>query len=149
VVAREREREGILRILLRKHGELQEPGISAIDDWQCKVGTFRRMVRGWTVNVIAELNKQKQSMAVEYNWLDLEVENREMDIREKARMRALGKELDEIWALEKIKVKRRSRDRMILERDRNIGYFHAMDNHRNRKKKIENLKGPNGVMQDT
>jgi hypothetical protein len=28
------------------------------------------MVRGWATNVTAELNKQKEEVAAEFNWLD-------------------------------------------------------------------------------
>jgi hypothetical protein len=42
-----------------------------IDRWQFKVRTFRRLVRGWATNVVAELNKQKSSLVEEYNRLDM------------------------------------------------------------------------------
>jgi hypothetical protein len=57
--------------------------------------------------------------------------------------------LDKIWALEEIRARQRARDRIILEGDRNTAYFHAIANHRNRKKKIECLKGPDGLVHDT
>jgi hypothetical protein len=38
--------------------------------WQCKIRTLRKQVRGWASNVVAELNKYKQEIVVEYNWLD-------------------------------------------------------------------------------
>jgi hypothetical protein len=64
-------------------------------------------------------------------------------------MKMLAREQEEIWALEEIKVRQRSRDRSILEGDRNIAYFHAVANQRNRKNNIEYLRGPDGVVEDT
>jgi hypothetical protein len=42
--------------------------------WQFKIRSLRRMIRGWAVNVVAELNRVKQIVAAEFNWLDLEAE---------------------------------------------------------------------------
>jgi hypothetical protein len=46
-------------------------------------------------------------------------------------------------------MQQRSRDRIILEGDRNTSYFMAIASHRARKKRIDSLMGPNGVVQDT
>jgi hypothetical protein len=50
--------------------------------------------------------------------------------------------------LEEIKIRQRSRDRMIKEGDRNTSYFHALANHRARKKRIDCLRGPAGLVHE-
>jgi hypothetical protein len=130
--------------LIEKAWATECQGIGAMDRWQNKVRVFRRLVRGWTANVVAELNKTKHSIAVEYNFLDLEAENRELEVKEKERMKSLARELEKNWSLEEIKVRQRSKDRNILEGDRNTSYFHAIANQRHRKKKIKCIRGPSG-----
>jgi hypothetical protein len=125
------------------------PFPGAIDRWQFNVRVFRRLTRGWAANVAAELNRAKQEVAVEYNVLDLEVEGRALDEEGKRRMKNLARELEKIWALEEIKISQRSRDRQILEGDRNTAYFHAIATQRFRKKRIECLRGPNGIVSET
>jgi RNA:NAD 2'-phosphotransferase (TPT1/KptA family) len=75
------------------------------------VRVLRRILRGWASNVIAELNKHKQEVAAEYNWLDEEYEKRILDDNEKGRMKALARELEQIWYLEEIKARQRARDK--------------------------------------
>lgn len=87
-------------------------------------------------------------MADEYNFLDFESESRKLDDFEFNRMIFLSKELEKLWVLEEIKCRQRSRDRSILEGDRNTAYFMVVANQRNRKKHIEVLDGPNGPVED-
>jgi hypothetical protein len=117
--------------------------------WQLKIGTLRRMVRGWANNVVAELNKHKQAVVAKYNWFDEENDHRSLCENERSRMKYLTRELEQIWCLEEIRARQRARDRNILEGDRNTTYFHVVANHRCRKKWINNLKGPNGLVYDT
>lgn len=65
-----------------------------------------------------------------------------------ARFRKVAKHLDNIWALEEIKARQRSRDRDILEGDRNTTYFQVVANQRSRKKSVEGLEGPSSLVED-
>jgi hypothetical protein len=64
--------------------------------------------------VTTELNKQKQTIAAEFNWLDLAVENKTLDDREKDRMKTLAKDLEKMWAIDDIRARQRAIDRNIF-----------------------------------
>jgi hypothetical protein len=137
------------RDVVRKAWGTTFSSVDPMEIWQSKVRVLRRTVRGWDSNVVAELNKHKQEVAAEYNWLDQESEKRILDDNEKGRMKALTRELEQIWYLEEIKARQRARDKQILEGDKNTAYFHTVANYRNRKKRIESLRGPNGLVSET
>jgi hypothetical protein len=135
--------------VVRKAWSLDCQGMCSMDKWQAKIINFKRLVRGWASSVTAELNKHKQKVAAEYNMLDIEAGSRPLDDHEHVRFKELAGELVKLWALEEIKARQRSRNRIILEEDRNTTYFMAMANHRARKKRIDSLQGPNGLEYDT
>lgn len=43
---------------------------SSIDRWQFRVRTFRRLIRGWAANEVAELNKTKVELTKEFTRLE-------------------------------------------------------------------------------
>jgi hypothetical protein len=63
-------------------------------------------------------------------------------------MKELAGEIEKIWVIEEIKAMQKSRDRNILEDDRNTTYFHAIASYRCRKKRIECILGPQGPVCD-
>jgi hypothetical protein len=64
-------------------------------------------------------------------------------------METIKNQLNEIWEQEETKAWQRSRDRHILEGDRNTSYVHALANQRRRKKHLATLDGPNGPVSET
>jgi hypothetical protein len=105
-------------------------------------------VRGWVSNVVAQLNKRKVELAEEYTSLDDEAEANGLPSHKLARLKVVADELGKIWALDEIKIRQRSRDRNILEGDRNTAYFQAIANRRSRKKRVCGLMGSNGLVED-
>jgi hypothetical protein len=106
------------------------------------------MIRGWAANEIAQLNREKVSLSEEFSRLEILAEDGNLSLGDSQAMHVIENKLEKIWALEEIKSRQRSRDRNILEGDRNTAYFHAVADHRNRKKRIDCLQGPTGLVYD-
>jgi hypothetical protein len=91
------------------------------------------------------VKKLKLQLLKEFDYLDIKQESNSLSQQEKMRMEAISSDLESLWKLEKIQ---RSRDRKILESDRNTTYFQAVANQRNRKKRISGLESPEGWIDD-
>ena len=86
---------------------------------------------------------------MEFDALDVLSESQQLSAGDFERMKNVRKELDDIWKKEETALWQRSRDRKILEGDRNNAYFQALANHRHRKNHITKLNSPIGVVTST
>jgi hypothetical protein len=85
----------------------------------------------------------------EYDLLDIKSESQILSTEETSRFNFILNDLKSFWIMEETKAKQRSREKFILEGDRNIAYFHAVANQRRRKKMIQFLDGPDGPVTET
>lgn len=117
-----------------------------IDVWQFKVRNLRRYTKGWCANVESAQFKYKQQLIAEYDQLDILSESISLSPVCKNCMKFISDELTGIWKREEVKARQRSREKQIMEGDRNTAYFHAQANQRRRKKHIARLEGPSGML---
>jgi hypothetical protein len=85
----------------------------------------------------------------EYDLLDIKSESQILSAEETSRFNFILNDLKSFWIMEETKAKQRSREKFILEGDRNTAYFHAVANQRRRKKMIQVLDGPDGPVTET
>ena len=64
-------------------------------------------------------------------------------------MEDIKKELADIWSKEETALWQWSRDRKIVDGDKNNAYFQALANHRHRKNHLSELNGENGPVYTT
>jgi hypothetical protein len=66
----------------------------------------------------------------EYDLLDIKSESQILSVEENSKFNFILNDLKRFWITEKTKAKQRSREKFIIEGDRNTAYFHAVANRR-------------------
>jgi hypothetical protein len=113
------------------------------------VRRFRRKAKGWSANVESTIRKRKTHLVMECDRLDKITEDRNMTTQEREMLSQMQKELNDIWFMEETKARQRSRDRNIMEGDKDTRYFHTMANQRRRKTTIHSIYSPEGTVETT
>lgn len=67
-----------------------------MDVWQFRIRTLRKLARGWALNEVARLNKEKVELTLEYNHLDMESETRPLTKAERTQMKCVEEKLNRI-----------------------------------------------------
>jgi hypothetical protein len=93
-----------------------------------RLGCLEKKVKGWSWNRNAEVRKLKQQLLKEFEGLDIKQERGALSQQDRNRLDTISNDLEALWKLEEIKVRRRSRDRKIKEGDRNTAYFQVVAN---------------------
>ena len=81
-----------------------------IDCWQTEVRAFRRLAKGWNRNVEAALRRNKELME-EYDDLDIKSESGGLTDEDNERLGNILHELSQMWQVEEIKARQRSREK--------------------------------------
>lgn len=61
--------------------------VKAIDIWQFKIRTTRKVAKGWCANFEAAQNNMKQALVAEYNCLDILAESQPLSPNSKQKMK--------------------------------------------------------------
>jgi hypothetical protein len=62
--------------------------------WQSKLRLFRKLAKGWSANLIADIRKHKKMLMEEYYFLDIKAENLSLTDGEKDRLNTIFTELN-------------------------------------------------------
>jgi uncharacterized protein YdcH (DUF465 family) len=98
------------RDLVEKTWNAPTKGKTAIDRGREKIRRFRKVTKGWSKNIEADLRRLKKDLMEEYDSLDVKAENEALSDLELARMKSIHLEMQKLWLKDEVKAKQRSRD---------------------------------------
>jgi hypothetical protein len=80
-------------------------GQSNLDCWQDKAIYFRKLAKGWSANLEAEIRKQKKALMKEYDALDILSETQVLSEQERSRLTFILRDLNSYWIIEETKTR--------------------------------------------
>jgi hypothetical protein len=99
--------------LVQRIWETNNPCSDPIRVWQFKIRLLRKKIKGWNRNMGVELKKSKSDIITNLDGLDKLSEQRNLTTDGLERRKELSLKLKQIWRVDEIKAKKRSRDRYI------------------------------------
>jgi hypothetical protein len=97
--------------IIQKAWSIECPHLDLVSIWQLRIRNLRKKVKGWNRNREAELKKSKARLVAELDELDLLTEQYTLSEVDQEGRKDLSHKLNQIWYMEEIKAKLRSRDR--------------------------------------
>jgi hypothetical protein len=70
--------------------------VDPLDIWQFKARLVRKKIKGWAINVNANLKKLKKGLLEEFQKLDGQSERRSLSLEEKSRLDIINRDLEVI-----------------------------------------------------
>jgi exonuclease III len=117
------EQQGFKDMLKSKWPERM--GRPVQDFWKEIKCATRKFCRGWSVNFQIQLKKNKKSLLDKIAMIDRDSHLRELDVTQWQTRYNLEAELEQIYSLEELQLKRQSGIKWILKGDANNSFFHG------------------------
>jgi hypothetical protein len=106
------------------------------DFWKEIKCATRKFCRGWIANFHSQLKKDKKYLLDKIEMIDMDSDLRELDVTQWQTRYSLEADLEQIYSLEELQLKRQSGIKWTLKGDANNSFFHGAASGRRRRGSI-------------